>query len=71
MGRQKTLWIDEICWKKLENMEGDSVSEKVRVCIKSHGIDSKVIEDALRRQIMALKLELKNAKIDGWWNDWK
>lgn len=69
MGRQQTLWIDEESWKKLERMEGDSVSQKVRVCIKSHGIDSKVIEDALRRQILALKTELKLRKIDGWWND--
>jgi hypothetical protein len=69
MGRQKTLWIDEACWKKLELMVGTSTSEKVRVCIKSHDLATQAQIDALRQQIAILKHELIKRKIDGWWMD--
>ena len=69
MGRQKTLWIDEACWIKLELMEGESVSEKVRVCIKSHDMATQAEIDALRKQIAILKHELIKNKIQGWWMD--
>lgn len=76
MGRQKTLWIDEESWEKLEAMGDDSVSAKVRRCIISHDIESEAVRDALnshvaalKRQIEILKDALKKAKIDGWWND--
>jgi hypothetical protein len=59
MGRQKTLWIDEDCWKKLEMMEGDSVSQKVRMCIKSHDVATGALEVALRRQIANLEATLE------------
>lgn len=62
MGRQKTLWIDEDCWKKLESMEGDSISQKVRMCIKSHDVATGALEVALRRQIETLKAEVEELK---------
>jgi len=60
MGRQKTLWIDEDCWKKLESMEGDSISQKVRMCIKSHDVATGALEVALRRQIKRLEEYISN-----------
>lgn len=64
MGRQKTLWIDEECWKKLESMEGDSISAKVRKCIEMHDVADGARVDALRAQIALLNAECKklNAK---------
>jgi len=63
MGRQKTLWIDEECWAKLEGMEGDSVSDKVRRAIKAVNVadDARVL--ALRKQIARLEKILKGI---GW-----
>ena len=66
MGRQKTLWIDEDCWAKLEQMEGDSVSDKVRRCIKQADIATDSLEQALRRQIKRLEDKLKSV---GWKGD--
>jgi len=64
MGRQKTLWIDEACWKKLETMEGDSISAKVRKCIEEHDVADGARVDALRMQIARLNEEIQklNAK---------
>tara|TARA_R110001606_G_C15362731_1_gene648699 strand:- start:714 stop:911 length:198 start_codon:yes stop_codon:yes gene_type:complete len=63
MGRQKTLWIDEECWAKLEQMEGDSVSDKVRRAINAVNVadDARVL--ALRKQIAKLEKILKGI---GW-----
>jgi len=69
MGRQKTIWIDEETWKKLEIMEGDSVSGKIKRCIRTHNIEQEVLEDALRRQIAILKIALLENNISGWWED--
>lgn len=55
MGRQKTLWIDEDCWAKLEQMEGDSISAKVRKCIEEHDVADGARVDALRAQIKRLE----------------
>jgi ubiquinone biosynthesis protein UbiJ len=55
MGRQKTLWIDEDCWAKLEQMEGESISGKVRTAIMSHEIDREAQVQALKRQIAHLE----------------
>lgn len=55
MGRQKTLWIDEDCWRKLEQMEGDSISGKVRTSIMSHELDREAQVQALKRQIATLE----------------
>ena len=59
MGRQKTLWIDEECWKKLERMEGDSISAKVRKCIEMHDVADGARVDALRAQIKFLTSEVE------------
>tara|TARA_R100000951_G_C2642116_1_gene181302 strand:+ start:1252 stop:1452 length:201 start_codon:yes stop_codon:yes gene_type:complete len=66
MGRQKTLWIDEECWAKLEQMEGDSVSDKVRRCIKQADSATDALEQALRRRISYLEAKLKSV---GWKGD--
>ena len=63
MGRQKTLWIDEECWAKLEQMEGDSVSSKVRRAIKMIDVADDAKEMALRKQIERLERILKSV---GW-----
>ena len=63
MGRQKTLWIDEECWAKLEQMEGDSVSSKVRRAIKMIDVADDAKEMALRKQIERLEGILKSV---GW-----
>ena len=55
MGRQKTLWIDEDCWRKLEQMEGDSISGKVRLAIMSHELDREAQVAALKKQIERLQ----------------
>lgn len=54
MGRQKTLWIDEDCWAKLEQMEGDSISGKVRTAIMAHELDREAQVQALKKQIARL-----------------
>lgn len=59
MGRQKTLWIDEDCWRKLEQMEGDSISGKVRTAIMTHELDREAQVQALKKQI-----DLLNGMID-------
>jgi hypothetical protein len=76
MGRQKTLYIDEACWEKLEEMEGDSISHKVRKCIMQYDLDFElaiVVQQrriaALKTQIESLKAVLVENKIDGWWID--
>ena len=66
MGRQKTLWIDEECWAKLEQMEGESVSDKVRRCIKQSDTANDSLEQALRRRIKYLEEKLKSV---GWKGD--
>lgn len=63
MGRQKTLWIDEETWAKLEAMEGDSVSGKVRRAIKMVDTTDDAVQMALRKQIDKLEKILKGI---GW-----
>ncbi len=65
MGRQKTLWIDEDCWAKLEMMEGDSISAKVRRCIEEHDVADGARVDALKRQIAALERIIESQKKTG------
>ena len=76
MGRQKTLWIDEESWQKLEEMGDDAISKKVRRCIMQHdsNLEKRIELDAqyiyaLKKQIATLKDALNNAKIVGWWNE--
>lgn len=69
MGRQKTLWIDEATWAKLEQMEGDSVSGKVRKAVQQYDQHSEKMIEALYLQVKALKTALREAGVDGWWMD--
>ena len=76
MGRQKTLWIDEACWEKLQEMGDDSTSSKVRRAIMQHDTDFEGLAHAqnqrilaLRKQIEALKAALNDAGIQGWWTE--
>jgi len=57
------LWIDEECWAKLEQMEGDSVSSKVRRAIKMLDTTDDAVQMALRKQIERLEKILKEI---GW-----
>ena len=59
MGRQKTLWINEACWEKLEQMDGDSVSDKVRRCIMDMDADHDMLIEAKNSRIQALKKQVK------------
>ena len=52
------MWIDEECWKKLEAMEGDSVSAKVRRCIVAADVGDDARVEALKRQITVLENKL-------------
>ena len=65
MGRQKTLWIDEDCWRKLEQMEGDSISGKVRTAIMSHELDREAQVQALKRQIAPLEKTIESMNKTG------
>ena len=69
MGRQKTLYIDEECWSKLEAMGDDPLSHKVRRCIMLHDSAVEARIEALRTQIDNLKVVLIEHDIDGWWMD--
>ena len=66
MGRQKTLWIDEECWEKLEAMDGESVSDKVRRCIKAMDTGQDSLMEAKNRRIAKLTKILKDI---GWRGD--
>lgn len=76
MGRQKTLYIDEACWEKLEQMGDDPLSHKVRRCIMQHDVDLEEMVQRGLNHIMALKTQIESLKkvlidedIDGWWMD--
>ena len=69
MGRQKTLYIDEACWEKLEKMGDEPLSHKVRRCIMLHDTAVEQRIEALRTQIDNLKIVLIEHGIDGWWMD--
>ena len=66
MGRQKTLWINEECWEKLEQMEGTSTSDKVRRSVMAVDTANDALELALRRRIKYLEDKLKSI---GWKGD--
>ena len=51
MGRQHTTWISDETWKKLENIKGDSVSEKIRNAIEQADPDREMVFKAKMRQL--------------------
>jgi hypothetical protein len=74
MGRQKTLWIDEECWAKLESMGEGSISSKVRRAIKEHsGVHEEELTaalatiEALRKQIKSYQAVVRDGEEVQWW----
>jgi len=59
MGRQHTTWISDETWTKLENIEGDSVSEKIRNAIDQADPDREMVFKAKLRQLGRAKDALK------------
>ena len=60
MGRQKTIWINEDRNAKLESIVGESMSEKIGMCIDAYQVDNELLTVALRAQIRYLKLMMKD-----------
>ena len=54
MGRQHTTWISDETWKKLENIEGDSVSEKIRNAINKVDPDREMMINSEMRRLSRL-----------------
>jgi hypothetical protein len=59
MGRQHTTWISDESWTKLQNIEGDSVSEKIRNAINAADPDREFRREAEMRQLGRAKDALK------------
>lgn len=64
MGRQKTIWINEDRNAKLESMNGDSMSEKIGMCIDAYNVDNEMLTVALRAQLRYLKMFMKDVVSD-------
>ena len=54
MGRQHTTWISDETWKKLENIKGNSVSEKIRTAIDQADPDREMLINAEMRRLNRL-----------------
>ena len=54
MGRQHTTWISDKTWKKLENIKGDSVSEKIRNAIDKVDPDREMMINSEMRRLARL-----------------
>ena len=54
MGRQHTTWISDETWLKLENIKGDSVSEKIRNAIDQADPDREMVLNAEMRRLSRL-----------------
>jgi predicted CopG family antitoxin len=59
MGRQHTTWISDETWTKLENIKGDSVSEKIRNAIEQVDPDREMVLKAEMRRLGRAKDALK------------
>lgn len=62
MGRQKTLWIDEACWEKLEEMGDEAVSAKIRRAVMLHDVNMEEACNALNEHILALRKQREALK---------
>jgi len=60
MGRQHTTWISDETWTKLENIKGDSVSEKIRNAINQVDPDREMIVKAEMRRLERLVDAMKS-----------
>lgn len=54
MGRQHTTWISDDTWKKLDNIEGGSVSEKIRNAIEKVDPDREMMINSEMRRLSRL-----------------
>ena len=59
MGRQHTTWISDETWRKLENIKGDSVSEKIRNAIDAADPDREMVLKAEMRRLNRLVEAMK------------
>lgn len=59
MGRQHTTWISDETWRKLENIKGDSVSEKIRNAIDQADPDREMVLNAEMRRLARLVEAMK------------
>jgi predicted CopG family antitoxin len=59
MGRQHTTWISDETWTKLENIKGDSVSEKIRNAIEQADPDREMVINAEMRRLKRLVEAMK------------
>jgi predicted CopG family antitoxin len=59
MGRQHTTWISDETWTKLENIKGDSVSEKIRNAIDQADPDREMVFKAEMRRLNRLVEAMK------------
>ena len=59
MGRQHTTWISDETWNKLENIKGDSVSEKIRNAIDQADPDREMLINAEMRRLSRLVEAMK------------
>ena len=62
MGRQHTTWISDETWTKLENIKGDSVSEKIRNAIDQADPDREMAINAKLRQLDRARESLRRLK---------
>jgi hypothetical protein len=62
MGRQHTTWISDETWTKLENIHGDSVSEKIRNAIEQADPDREMALNAKLRQLDRARESLRRLK---------
>ena len=62
MGRQHTTWISDETWRKLENIKGDSVSEKIRNAIDQADPDREMALNSKLRQLDRARESLRRLK---------
>jgi len=62
MGRQHTTWISDETWRKLENIKGDSISEKIRNAIDQADPDREMALNAKLRQLDRARESLRRLK---------
>jgi hypothetical protein len=62
MGRQHTTWISDETWRKLDNIEGESVSEKIRNAIDQADPDREMALNAKLRQLDRARESLRRLK---------
>lgn len=60
MGRQHTTWISDETWTKLENIKGNSVSERIRNAIDQVDPDREMVLKAEMRRLNRLVEAIKS-----------